>query len=244
MTQQLLFPEPEQQPVAVTIVEKTITPVIGRRLRVLDLFCGWRGWSKPFIERGHEVVGLDYIAKFKPDICADILTVPDEVIGGGYDVILASPPCDTFSVASIGKYWHQHDKSPKNDRARNGIEILRKTLAIIDRLKPTYYVIENPRGMMRKMPEMQSLQRHTVTYCQYGEKRMKPTDLWYEMPEGFVFKEPCAKRAPCHVSAPRGSTTGTQGMGDAAAKAIIPYPLALEVCLAVEKSLLTTNPVR
>ncbi len=32
------------------------------------------------------------------------------------------------------------------------------------------WYIENPRGMMRKMPCMQNLIRHTVTYCQYGDK--------------------------------------------------------------------------
>ena len=62
-------------------------------------------------------------------------------------------------------------------------KMMHKLHAIIDhflQLNPSLvYYIENPRGMLRKMPFMRRhMVRHTVTYCQYGDTRMKPTDIW------------------------------------------------------------------
>ena len=58
---------------------------------------------------------------------------------------------------------------------------------------------------MRKMPWMQDLPRYTVTYCQYGDKRMKPTDIWTNYPRPN-FKPPCSAGDKCHMAAPRGSS--------------------------------------
>jgi len=67
-------------------------------MKVLDLFCGMGGWSKPWIESGHDVTGIDimdynYPGKF---IQADLLNwEPDQY----YDMVFASPPCTEFSIA-------------------------------------------------------------------------------------------------------------------------------------------------
>lgn len=73
---------------------------------------------------------------------------------------------------------------------------------------------------------MNEFKRITVTYCQYGDKRMKPTDLWIN----FNFDgKMCRNRDKCHVSAPRGSRTGTQGLKDAKDRAVIPPKLCEEI---------------
>lgn len=85
---------------------------------------------------------------------------------------------------------------------------------------------------MRKMDFMQDLPRYTVTYCQYGETRMKPTDLWTNHPDP-KFKPPCKNGAPCHVRAPRGATTGTQGIMGSKFRAVIPKELCehiVDIC--------------
>ena len=64
---------------------------------------------------------------------------------------------------------------------------------------------------MRKMDFMHGLSRYTLTYCQYGDTRMKPTDIWTNHPNPR-FKPPCKNGDPCHTSAPRGAKTGTQGL--------------------------------
>lgn len=211
-------------------------------MKVFDLFSGLRGWSDPFAARGHEVRTLELDKKF-PGITyyEDIIEFakdPDKWLKGWRpDIVLASPVCGGFSVLRIGKNWN-HDHTPKTEFARHGLAMLNATISLIDFLKPTYFVIENPRAKMRKMPQMQKFTRFTVTYCQYGEKppRMKPTDLWGGFPTAFAPKATCNNGDPCHVAAPRGSRTGTQGM-DSALSAKIPHDLALALamCLAAEK---------
>jgi hypothetical protein len=97
-------------------------------------------------------------------------------------------------------------------------------LKLIRELNPRYFFIENPRGGMRKMNFMQNIPRYTVTYCQYGDTRMKPTDIWtnHQNPQ---FKPMCKNGDTCHVSAPRGSQTGTQGLKGSKERSIIPKEL-------------------
>ena len=97
-------------------------------------------------------------------------------------------------------------------------------LDLIRELKPKYWFIENPRGGMRKMTWMQGLPRYTVTYCQYGDTRMKPTDIWTNHPNP-KFKPPCHNGDPCHEPAPRGSKTGTQGLKSSIDRSRIPHKL-------------------
>ena len=54
------------------------------------------------------------------------------------------------------------------------------------------------------MKWMQGLPRYTVTYCQYGDSRMKPTDIWTNHPRP-QFKPPCKNGDPCHMPSPRGT---------------------------------------
>ena len=54
------------------------------------------------------------------------------------------------------------------------------------------------------MTFMQGLPRYTVTYCQYGDHRMKPTDIWTNHPDPR-FRPPCKNGAKCHEPSPRGT---------------------------------------
>jgi site-specific DNA-cytosine methylase len=204
-------------------------------MKILELFCGTKSFSKVAEARGHEVVTVDIEQKFNPTICCDILDFDVSMLKGFKpDVIWASPPCATFSVASIGKHWKGGKKAyiPKSKEAEIGLQILNKTKVIIYNLQPKYFIIENPRGMMRKFitPEL----RTTVTYCQYGDSRMKPTDLWTNF--GFVGKK-CKNGDKCHISAPRGSKTGTQGLKGSIQRSIIPEKLCKEILNHLEKEL-------
>ena len=71
---------------------------------------------------------------------------------------------------------------------------------------------------------MQSLPRYTITYCQYGDKRMKPTDIWTNYPNP-KFKPMCKNGDKCHEPSPRGSKTGTQGLKGSVERSIIPEQL-------------------
>ena len=209
-------------------------PVAGVRLRVLDLFSGLNGWGDPWRVRGHDVVGIDIAESCPATIHADLLTFDLDQLPWRPDVILASPPCEGFSVMNIGKNWF-HDGTPKTDSARLAMRLVARTLDIVRTLDPVWWVMENPRDKLRALDLVRGLERRTVTYCQYGEARMKPTDLFSDRwPPSLALEPACRNGDPCHVRAPRGSKTGTQGFGDYWAKGVIPRALSTTFAEAIE----------
>lgn len=198
----------------------------------LDLFAGTRSSTQAFADHP------DWIVKTVEkdtdhegiDLYADILQVTAEdllaLCGRKPDFIWASPPCTGFSVASIGRHWRLVNgvHQPQTPTAQLGIELVEHTLKLIRELQPEHWVMENPRGILRKLPVVKYIPRVTVTYCQYGDSRMKPTDLWGNLPDGFTPRA-CKNGDSCHTPAPRGSTTGTQGLKGAKNRSRIPYAL-------------------
>jgi site-specific DNA-cytosine methylase len=202
---------------------------------VLDLFCGTKSIANAFEARGHKVFTVDWDKQFNPDLAADIgtLTAADiiNLCGGVPTVIWASPDCTTYSVAAISKHRRREPNGnliPISDYAKRCDEINKHLIDLINELKPQYWFIENPRAAMRKMDFMQGLPRYTVTYCQYGERRQKPTDIWTNHPKP-EFKPPCKSGAPCHDAAPRGASTGTQSLKNRIEKAKIPLLLCQHI---------------
>lgn len=211
-------------------------------MKVLELFAGTRSIGKAFEARGHEVYSVEWDKSFDNiDLHADIgqLTAAEILEKFGRpDVIWASPDCSTFSVAAISKH-RRLDKAtgslePITEYARFCDAVDQNVLKIIKELNPALYFIENPRGGMRKMAWMKGLPRYTVTYCQYGEERMKPTDIWTNHPAPD-FKPPCKNGDPCHVPAPRGAKTGTQALKGSKERARIPVQLCEHIVDICEK---------
>lgn len=210
-------------------------------MNTIELFCGTKSFSNVAKELGYSTFTVDNDARHEPDLCKNILDMSSEELSK-CDFLWASPPCEGFSVAAIGRNWNK-DGTPKNDRGKLAVEIVLKTLSIIEAVKPTYWFIENPRGMLRKMLFMQELEflmkydgvRRTVTYCQYGDTRMKPTDIWTNM-KHWNPKPICKNGSPCHIAAPRGSVTGTQGLANAVERSRVPRELIVEIFNNMKKS--------
>ena len=59
---------------------------------------------------------------------------------------------------------------------------------------------------------MKGLPRYTVTYCKYGDTRMKPTDIWTNHPNP-QFLPPCNNGDTCHKLSPRGATLDVSFIG-------------------------------
>jgi hypothetical protein len=199
-------------------------------MNVLELFAGSRSVGKEAEKLGMNVFSSDLIDFNGIDYVVSILEFDPTKVPFQPDIIWASPPCTGFSVAALGHHWTGGKGAyiPKTDTAKLGIELVKKTIELIDYFKPRYWFIENPRGVLRKMPFMNDLTRRTVTYCQYGDERMKPTDIWTNS-DVWVPKPMCKNGDPCHVAAPRGSKTGTQGRSNAYERSKIPEQLCHEV---------------
>lgn len=200
-------------------------------MKVLELFAGTRCISKAFEKHGHETYSVEWNKKFKDiTLYEDInnLTIEKiyEICGGKPDVVWASPDCATYSVAGLryhrrkidGIFYAWSEYAQFCDITNNHLMSLIKTL------NPKLFFIENPRGIMRKMEFVKGIPRYTVTYCQYGDTRQKPTDIWTNHPNPN-FKPPCKPGSKCHEAAPRGSKSGTQYLSNSVERSKIPEDL-------------------
>ena len=219
-------------------------------MKMLDLFAGTRSVSREFEKAGWETYSVEWDKKFEDiSLYADIskLTVEDVIAlcGGKPDVIWASPDCSSYSVAAIFYHREKVGKSlrPKTDYAKFCDSTNAHVLDLIQELNPKYFFIENPRAGLRKMDFMIErersgfMKRYTVTYCQYGDFRMKPTDIWTNHPNP-EFKPPCHYGDPCHEKAPRGSKCGSQSLNGSMERARIPVELCkhiVEICENIPK---------
>jgi site-specific DNA-cytosine methylase len=189
-------------------------------MNTVELFCGTKSFSKVMAKHGHSTLTIDNDIKLNPDLCIDVIDLLTDRNLLDVDIFWASPPCTSFSVA--GRKTNYINFIPQNEKAKKNLELVLKTLELINKIKPKY-----PMGYLRKFPFMEKLNRVTVSYCQYGDTRMKPTDIWTNLPnwKGKF----CKNGAPCHERAPRGSKTGTQGLKGARERGVIPEALFEEI---------------
>ena len=152
-------------------------------------------------------------------------------------VVLASPPCEGFSIAAVR--WNFRDGEIKRgSQAEKGVKCVRHMIRLVNELSPSYFLIENPVGMLRTL-DLIPYEMRTITQCQYGRPSQKPTDLWGGFPPSLKLKPPCARGAPCHAPAPRGSyiehsLTKTYEKWK---RSMIPEELSLAACRAAERDL-------
>lgn len=203
----------------------------------LDLFAGTGSSTLAFEDVGWRVVKVELDPKHEADYHYDVgmLSVADlhQMCGCVPDFIWASPPCTAFSVASLLAHWGggKYAYVPKSKKARDSIVLVQHVRALLEASGCQYWVIENPLGILRKLPILDGIERKTISYCQYGDDRMKPTDLWVSsaLAEMWTPRPMCKRGATCHESAPRGSKLGTQGRKGAVDRSRVPYQLGAEL---------------
>jgi len=227
-------------------------------MKLLELFAGSRSFCKVAEQHGWETFSTDIEAFDGIDYVVDILEFDLNKVPWVPDVIWASSECQGFSIAAIGHNWTGGKNAyiPKSDRAKLGIKLAKKTIEIIEHFKKLnpnlIWYMENPRGVMRKMPFMEALPiRNSVTYCSYKDTRMKPSDVWTNN-DMWSPRKMCKNggygtaiidgktwclnehQKPCHESAPRGAKTGTQGLKGDYERSKVPAELCEELVSASE----------
>ena len=135
-------------------------------MRVL-IACEYSGVVRDaFIKRGHDAVSCDLLATDKPGphIKGDVL----EVIGEGWDLMIAHPPC-TY-LCSSGLHWNKRQPG-REQKTESALAFVFELInAPIEKI-----AIENPKGRIgtRYRKADQVLQPY-----QYGHDASKETFLW------------------------------------------------------------------
>lgn len=200
-------------------------------IKVLELFSGSGILSEMFRVRGHGTTTVDNC--YDADIKQDIMEFNINSIMN-YDIVWMSPPCQTFSMAVGNTHWTA-DRQPKTDKGKEAKALILKCKEIAEyciKHNKTFF-IENPRARARWF--LPKEWRKTITYCRYGETRMKPTDIWTNCKTWNPIDKMCHNGNPDHDAAPRGSKTGTQGLKNAFERGKLPKQLCIEIIEACEK---------
>lgn len=211
--------------------------------KIVEFFAGSRSIGKAAEEMGMKVFSIDWQPFDNIDYVGDVEGMKISDVPFIPDGAWASPDCTTYTISAIST--HRNGIEPKSEYAKKCDRVNKHLLSMFEQwlaINPNFkFYIENPRGMMRKMPFMKQFERATVFYCRYGDNRMKPTDIWsnniYSMYNGGGWRP----RKMCwnnnkkchHEAAPRGSKTGTQGRDGSYDRSKIPHELCIEILKSI-----------
>lgn len=169
-------------------------PSSKHQIVLLELFCGTGSVGQVAKEMGWEVISVDINPRWKPDICIDICELDADAINEKYgkiDVIWASPDCSQYSQILNG-YPKYKRKLQESNR------VVEHTLALIAKLNPTYWFMENPAtGLLKEQDFMKNIQWKDCCYCRYNKGRAfrKHTRIWGSGVSKWANPRMCARYA-------------------------------------------------
>ena len=193
---------------------------MNERLYLIELFAGSQSVSKSLRKHSPSVrvLSLDNDPTTYPSIAHDINTwnYKSDIANflsdsrkNDYIVVWASPPCTAFSFANT---------TGKRD-LKGGSRNVKTALRIIRHVRPKFWFMENPVGLLKEMPFMQKYAkyRNTCSYCKYGTKYRKNSNIWSNVPELNLLK--CVGDARCEHRKKHGVHAATAQKGPSGTRA-------------------------
>lgn len=139
--------------------------------RMLDLFSGTGSVAEVYRQHGFNVTTLDMDPKWGADIQVDVMDWDYESIPPGhYHTVFAAPPCTEYSQAMTCR--------PRN--LAKADKFIRRTLQILQHLKPVKWFMENPAtGLLKTRGLLDHVDHIVVDYCRFAPwGYRKPTQIW------------------------------------------------------------------
>jgi site-specific DNA-cytosine methylase len=153
-------------------------------MRVLELFKGSGSVGKYFEPMPNvEVISLDFVKKYEPTICCDIMEWNYKIYPPGhFDIVWASPECKVFSqlqYSLLGRKGGSVDRETLLEKQKDHSKFILKTIEIIKYFNPKSWFIENP--MYSKIwdyvPPDLDYKNVDISYCLFGFDYRKNTRI-------------------------------------------------------------------
>ena len=214
------------------------TPETGCPPLMIELFAGSARMAQTFREAGFETFTVDIEETSRDperqiDLIADVLSLQADDLPPNPHVVWASPPCTAYSFARHKNRAFGPGGKPLGDEALEANQLVQHTLHLIEQLEPNYWFMENPAAYLAMQPFMKVYQKRRVSYCQYGEKTQKPTDIWGQHPIYWFPKAHCSHIShTSQISQPK-SSGHWNNVVPKKDRALLPQPLCDEIVKAV-----------
>lgn len=155
--------------------------------KAMEFFAGSQTVSKLLRQMGFNCISVDIDEKLKPDYCVDILKLDYAALPAKLDFAWFSPDCTYLSRAGNATNWKRnnikkrvYEYEPLTANSVNSVALVAKCFEIIARVRPDYFVIENPIGRIQHLQPMKSIgmNRYFVNYGDWGFDYSKETYLF------------------------------------------------------------------
>jgi len=169
------------------------------RMRIIDLFCGCGGFSLGFLLANPQLeislaVDMDFKAirtyieniRVREVLTKDIRNIhSNEILDlmnqEKPDIVIASPPCEPFSIANPNRQKSEYDQLYKDETGRLVLEAIR----IITNLEPTFFLIEN-------VPQLASIELMELILHEFSRSKYKR--IFYNVLESVEFGVPSYRK--------------------------------------------------
>jgi hypothetical protein len=153
--------------------------------QTVELFCGkTKTFSSIAGALGFPTFTVDLNPDCSPDLVADVRTLTPQLLPAKPLCVWAAPP-DFPVFRNPGSWDTDGYAAPKSAEAEEAVEIFGTTITLIAMIKPTWWFIENPKSLLRKMPITAGFNRgypsrirQTIRHDQYGGAEKGETDIW------------------------------------------------------------------